>query len=76
MSSRLGIAQRLSPKNRVTSRTASLQTMRTSVTATLMKSAIDEAGIDPDDPGTVEQYYLHDEQLLVFDLGGEFQTDA
>lgn len=49
--------------------------MRCSVTATLMKDAIDHAGIDPQNPGEVNQYYLHDEQLLVFDLGGDFKDD-
>jgi hypothetical protein len=73
MSSRLGIAQRLDPKNRVKDTEISLQTVRQSVTATLMKDAVLHAGIDPQSPGKVEQYYLRDEQLLVIDLGGHYK---
>ena len=75
MSSRMGIAQRLEPRNRVNSKTISLQVINQSVYGSIMIDAVRHAGIDPDAPGSVEAHYLYDEKLLVLDLGGEFQDD-
>jgi hypothetical protein len=38
---------------------------------TLMKRAVDAAGRELDDPGTVEQIWFEDEQLVVIDLSND-----
>ena len=39
-----------------------------SLRMTLMKEAWESSGVDPDDPGSVNQYYLEDLDLLIVDL--------
>jgi len=53
----------------------SLQDQDGCVRGALDKEAIRHAGRDPENPGTVMSYYLRDQQLLVFDLGGAFDVD-
>lgn len=55
--------------------TVSLQKEGNSVRGTLDKNGVCHAGIDTSDPGEVKSYYLYDEKLLVFDLGGNFNVD-
>ena len=45
---------------------------RSSVTGTIDLEAVRHSGRDPNDPGTVDYFYLRSEQLLVLDLGGQF----
>jgi hypothetical protein len=68
---------RLAIENRVRETTVSLQLESGgySVRATLDKTAVRHAGIDTTDPGKVESYYLYDDELLVFDLGGNFNVE-
>lgn len=40
---------------------------------TVMKEALEASGIDHEDPGSVNQYYLEDLDLLVVDLDQERQ---
>ncbi|RLM53183.1 hypothetical protein DVK02_14940 [Halobellus sp. Atlit-31R] len=46
------------------------------VRGTLDKESLRHAGVDTEDPGSVDWYYFTDEQLLVFDLGGDFDGDS
>jgi hypothetical protein len=71
------LVDRLRPENRVREGTVSLVggPERSSVTGTIDLEAVRHSGRDPDEPGTVDYFYLRSEQLLVLDLGGQFGTD-
>jgi hypothetical protein len=71
------LVDRLRPENRVREGTVSLlgRADRGSVTTTVDLEAVRHSGRDPDEPGTVDYFYLRREQLLVLDLGGQFGTD-
>jgi hypothetical protein len=71
------LVDRLRPENRVREGTVSLLARRDrgSVTTTVDLEAVRHSGRDPDEPGTVDYFYLRHEQLLVLDLGGNFADD-
>lgn len=48
--------------------TSSLVRQHESFTTTLLKQACQEAGHSLDDPGSVDQYWFRDQQMLVIDL--------
>lgn len=56
-------------------RAYSLQPKDDGIVMTLMKEGCRDAGIDFDDPGTADQYYFEDRQMLVVDLGGVQNAD-
>jgi len=61
-------------KNRSTGmpvrREMTLSKNRYSLYVTIMKEAWEDAGIDPDEPGAVDQYYYPDEGVVVLDMAG------
>jgi len=69
MATKRDLEQRLAPAKRIQTQTVSLQTTGGSVRAVLNKEALRHAGVDPDNPGTVETHYVRDKQWLVIDLG-------
>jgi len=40
-----------------------------------MLDAVRHSGRDEHDPGDAMQYYLRDEELLVIDLGGQYEDN-
>lgn len=66
----------LRPDRRVESGKVSLQTVGNGgVTGTIPKEKARHAGIDVDDPGTRQWFYLRSQQLLIIDLGEQFAGD-
>jgi len=62
---------RLHPEDLPEKRRTKLSASNQSYQLTLMKRAVVDAGRDIDDPGTVEQIWYEDEQLVVIDLSND-----
>lgn len=67
------ILNRIKPERRVSEGTVSLVPSQRNVRATMPIEAVRHSGRDPDAPGEVSYFYLRNQGLLIFDLGGEFQ---
>jgi hypothetical protein len=67
------ILNRIKPERRVSEGTVSLIANSRSVRTSLPLDPVRHAGRDPDDPGQCSWYYIRDQELLIFDLGGGFK---
>jgi hypothetical protein len=67
------ILNRIKPERRVSEGTVSLIANSRSVRTSLPLEPLRHAGRDPDDPGHCQWFYIRDEGLLIYDLGGGFR---
>jgi hypothetical protein len=66
----------LNPDRRVETGEVSLQPVgRGGITGSVPKEQARHAGVDVDDPGTRQWFYLRSQQLLIIDLGEQFAGD-
>jgi len=65
----------LNPERRVQEGDVSLQTGDNCIRGSYPLEPARHAGIDPENPGSVSWYYVRSQQLLVIDLGGQFEDN-
>lgn len=70
-----GVLAQLQPSTRIKHEEMSLTKKRSSIQVTIMADARNDAGIDINNPGTVDEYYYRDFGVVLIDLEGRFANE-